>query len=109
MLAVPARLVVIVFSTVNVWSAVPPIETLPKLVVLEGVTLKSGWATPLADPEHALSFPEVSTAVTRAKYVVPAVSAVTSLDTLWPLVGLDVGDATVKNEALGQAGSEVAR
>ena len=70
----------LVFCTVKVRSAVLPIVTLPKLVVVEGVTLKSGWATPLAESEHALSFPEVSTAVTRAKYVVPAVSAVTRLD-----------------------------
>jgi hypothetical protein len=77
---VPERLVVLVFCTVKVWSAVLPTATLPKLVVVEGVTLRSGWATPLAEPEHALSFPELSTAVTRAKYVVPAASAVTRLD-----------------------------
>ena len=80
MLAVPERLAVLVFCTVKVRSAVLPIATLPKLVVVEGVTLKSGWATPLAEPEHALSFPEVSTAVTRAKYVVPAVRPDTRLD-----------------------------
>jgi hypothetical protein len=37
------------------------------------------------------------------------VRAVTRLDRLCPLVGVVVGDATVKNEALGQSGSEVAR
>ena len=42
MLAVPARLVVLVFCTVKVRSAVLPIETLPKLVAVEGVTLRSG-------------------------------------------------------------------
>jgi len=71
---------VLVFCTVKVRSAVLPIVTLPKLVAVEGVTLKSGWATPLVDPEHALSFPEVSTAVTRTKYVVAAARPVTRLD-----------------------------
>ena len=32
-----------------------------------GVTLKSGWATPLTVGEHALSLPVKSTAVMRAK------------------------------------------
>jgi hypothetical protein len=81
--------------------------TLPKLVVPEGVTVTSDSATPLADAEHALSLPELSTAVTRAKYLVPAVSAVTRLDTVCPLAGEDVGDATVWNEVLGQAGDDV--
>ena len=67
MLAVPEMLAPLVFWTVKVRSAVLPVATLPKFVVVEGVTLKSGWATPLADAEHALSFPELSTAVTRAK------------------------------------------
>ena len=109
MLAVPERLAVLVFCTVKVLSDVPPMATLPKLVVPEGVTLKSGWATPLADPEQELSLPEVSTAVMRVTYVVPAVRAVTRLDTVCPLAGVDVGDATVKNEALGQAGVDVPR
>ncbi len=69
----------LVFCTVKVRSAVLPIGTLPKVVV-GGVTPKSEWATPLAVPEHALSLPEVSTAVTRAKYIVPAVSALIRLD-----------------------------
>jgi hypothetical protein len=99
---------VLVFCTVKVRSTVLPIGTLPKLVV-EGVTRKSGWATPLAAPEHALSLPELSTAVTRAKYVVPGVSAVTRLDMVWPLAGALVGEGTVKNDALGQGGVEVAR
>jgi hypothetical protein len=45
----------------------------------------------------------------RAKYVVPAVRAVTRLATTAPLVGVLVGDATVKNEEPGQVGEEVAR
>ena|SRR6185436_16284582 len=109
MLAVPERLAVLVFCTVKVRSTVPPTATLPKLVVAEGVTPKSAWATPLAVAEQALSLPEASTAVTRAKYGVPAASAVTRLDTVCPLAGADVGDATVKNEALGQAGADVPR
>jgi len=99
----------LVFVTVKVRSAVLPIATLPKLVVVEGLTVRSGWATPLADGEHALSFPEVSTAVTRAKYVTPAVSAVTRLESICPLVGVVVGDVTVKNDAPGQVGAEVPR
>jgi len=63
--AAPERLAPLVFCTVKVRSTVPPVVTLPKLVVVAGVTLKSGWATPLAEPEHALSLPAVSTAVTR--------------------------------------------
>jgi hypothetical protein len=67
MLAVPDRLALPVFATVKVRSTVLPIATLPKVVVPDGVTLKSGSATPVAVPEHALSFPDVSTAVTRMK------------------------------------------
>ena len=67
MLAVPEMLAPLVFCTVKVRSAVLPVATLPKFVAVDGVTLKSGWATPLAAAEHALSFPELSTAVTRAK------------------------------------------
>ena len=67
MLAVPEMLAPLVFCTVKVRSAVLPVAILPKFVVAEGVTLKSGWATPLAAAVQALSFPEVSTAVTRAK------------------------------------------
>jgi hypothetical protein len=109
MLAVPERVVVPVFCTVKVRSAVLLMATLPKLVVPVGVTLKSGWATPLAAAEHVLSLPDVSTAVTRAKYVVPAVSAVTRLESVCPLAGVDVDEATVKNDALGQAGVDVPR
>jgi hypothetical protein len=58
---------------------------------------------------HALSLPDVSTAVTRAKYVVPATSAVTRLDWVCPLDGVDVGEATVKYDALGHAGVDVPR
>jgi len=37
------------------------------------------------------------------------VSAVTRLDMVWPLAGALVGEGTVKNDALGQGGVEVAR
>src|SRR4030095_6014645 len=104
MLAVPERLVVLVFWTVKVGPPVVPIVTLPKLVVVEGVTLKSAVATPLAEAEHALSFPDPSTAVTRAKYVVPALRDATTLDRVWSLVGGDVGEGSVKNEVLGAGG-----
>jgi hypothetical protein len=67
MLAAPEMLAPLVFCTVKLRSAVLPVAMLPKLVGVEGVTLKSGWATPLVAAEHALSFPELSTAVTRAK------------------------------------------
>ena len=100
---------VLVFWTVKVRSTVVLTATLPKLVVAEGVTLRSAFATPLAEAEHALSFPDVSTAVTRAKYVVPALRDETTLDRVCPLAGDDVGEATVKNDALGQAGLEVPR
>jgi len=109
MLAVPERLAGLVFCTVKVRSAELPSATLPNVVVLAGVTLKSGCATPLAAAEHALSLPAVSTAVTRAKYVVPATSAVTRLDSVCPPAGVEVGEATVKNELLGHEGEEVPR
>lgn len=72
----PEMLAVLVFCTVNVRSTALPVVTLPKFVVAVGETLKSGWATPLAEAEHALSLPEASTAVTRTKYVTPAVRPV---------------------------------
>jgi hypothetical protein len=108
-LAVPERVVGPVFWTVKVRSTVLLRATLPKLVVPDGATVKSGWATPLADGEQVLSLPEVSTAVTRAKYVVPATRAVTSLDSVCPVDGVEVGEATVKNEVLGHAGTDVPR
>jgi len=86
-----------------------PVVRLPKFVVVDGVTLKSGLGTPLAAPEHALSLPAVSIAVTRAKYVLPAVRVVIPVETVCPLVGVLVGDDTVKNDALGQAGPDVPR
>jgi len=67
MLAVPEMLAPLVFCTVKLRSTVAPVATLPNAVVAEGVTVKSGWATPLVAAEHALSLPEVSTAVTRTK------------------------------------------
>jgi hypothetical protein len=109
MLAVPEMLALLVFCTVKVRSTVLPVATLPKLVVVEGVTVKSGWATPLAAAEHALSLPALSTAVTRAKYVVPALSAVTPAETVCPDDGAVVDDDTEKNDALGQVGVDVAR
>jgi hypothetical protein len=108
-LAVPDRLVGLVLCSVKVRSAVLPTVTLPKLMVVEGLTVKSGWARPLADVVHALSFPEVSTAVTRAKYVVPAVSAVIRLESICPVVGVVVGDVTRKNDVPGHVGLEVPR
>jgi hypothetical protein len=94
-LADPDRLTPPVFCTVKVRSAVPPTGTVPKLVAVEGVTVKSGCATVLAALEHALSLPLVSTAVTRAKYVVPPLSAVTRVVTVWPDAGLEVDEGTV--------------
>jgi hypothetical protein len=61
------RLAVLVFWTVKVRSTEVLTATLPKVVAPVGATLKSGWAAPLADGEHPLSLPELSTAVTRAK------------------------------------------
>jgi hypothetical protein len=108
-LAAPERLALPVFCTVKVRSAVPPTAMLPKLVALTGVTAKSGWATPLAEGEHPLSFPLASMAVTRAKYVVPALSAVTRVETTCPEVGLAVAEATVWNDPPGQLGAVVPR
>ena len=69
--AVPDTVPPPVFCTVNVLFAEPPIDTVPKFTVPVGVTLKSIRATPSASLEQALSLPLVSTAVTRAKYLVP--------------------------------------
>jgi hypothetical protein len=67
MLADPESAEPPVFATVKVRSAVAPLAMLPKLVAAVGVTLMSGWATPLAAAEHGPSLPAPSTAVTRAK------------------------------------------
>ena len=67
MLAVPEMLAVLVFCTVKLRSMEPPTATLPKSVVAVGVALKSAWARPLAEGEHVLSFPALSTAVMRTK------------------------------------------
>ena len=67
----------LVFSTVKVRSMLAPAAMLPKLMAAVGVTPRSARATPLAAGEHVLSLPDVSTAVTRAKYVVDAVRPVT--------------------------------
>jgi hypothetical protein len=69
--AVTERLALLVFSTVNVRSTEVLTVTLPKLVVAEGDTVRSGRAAPLAAAEQALSLPDLSTAVIRTKYVVP--------------------------------------
>jgi hypothetical protein len=108
-LAAPEMLALLVFCTVKVRSTVLLTVTLPKLVVADGVTLKSGCATPLAEPEHRLSLPLMSTAVTRAKYVVPALRAVTRVETVCPDAGALVGDDTMWNDPLGQVGSAVPR
>jgi hypothetical protein len=68
------------FCTVKTRSTVLLTATLPKVVVPVGVTVKSGCATPLAEFEHPLSLPALSTAVTRTKYVVPAVSDAMRVD-----------------------------
>jgi flavin-dependent dehydrogenase len=94
---------------VKVRSTVLPTTMLPKLVAVVGATVTSIWATPLADGEHELSLPLVSTADTRTKYVVPAARLVTWLATACPAAGVDVDDGTLKKEAPGQAGVDVAR
>ena len=109
MLAVPEMLAPLVFCTVKVRSTVLPVAMLPKFVVVAGVTLKSGCATPLAAALQALSFPALSTAVIRAKYVVPALRAVTPVATVRPVAGVVVPDGTVKNDPLGQVGLDVPR
>jgi hypothetical protein len=108
-LAVPEILAPLVFCTVKVRSTVRLTVTLPKLVVPVGVTSKSAWATPLAEVEHALSPPSTSTALTRAKYVVPAPRAVTRAETVSPDPGAVVGDDTERNEPPGQLGTAVPR
>jgi hypothetical protein len=58
---------------------------------------------------HALSRPAVSTAVMRTKYVAPTVRPVSLVETVSPAVGAAVGEATVWNDGLGQAGDVVPR
>jgi hypothetical protein len=105
--APPEMLAVLVFCTVNVRSTMPPVVTFPKFVATVGVTLKTGWATPLTGGEHALSLPEVSMAVTRTEYVAPAFRPATRWLTVCPAAGCAVGDGTVRNDAPGQAGCVV--
>jgi hypothetical protein len=45
--APPEMLAVLVFCTVNVRSTMPPVVTFPKFVAMVGVTLKTGWPTPI--------------------------------------------------------------
>src|SRR5262245_24421359 len=66
-LALPDRDAPLTFCTVKLRSTVVPVFAEPKLTVVVGVTVTSALATPLAVPEHALSLPLRSTAVTRAK------------------------------------------
>jgi hypothetical protein len=70
------------------------VATLPKLTVVLGVTPRSGRAAALAVPEHVLSLPLWSTAVTRAKYVALAVRPMRRLLICWPAAGADVDEAT---------------
>jgi hypothetical protein len=99
----------LVFRTVKVRSTLLLIVTLPKPVVAVGVTSRAPWATPLTELEHALSLPSKSTAVMRVKYVVPALRAVTVAEAVSPHAGVEVGDDTVWNAALGQVGGTVPR
>ena len=108
-LAAPEMLALLALCTVKVRSTVPLTATLPKLVVADGATSKVGCATPLAELEHALSLPLMSTAVTRAKYVVPALRAVTRVENVCPDAGVVVGDDTAWNDGPGQVGSAVPR
>jgi hypothetical protein len=57
---------------VKVASVVVPTIVLPKFTAPLGLTARSAQATPLTGPAQPLSFPEESTAVMRATYVVPA-------------------------------------
>jgi hypothetical protein len=105
----PERLARLVFWTVKVRFTVLPTVMLPKLVAVVGATEKSARALPLAEGEHALSLPEVSTAVTRATYVVPALRPTIRLATISPDAGVGVGDDTRWNDALGHVGVVVPR
>jgi len=62
-LADPEMLASPVLDTVNVRSTVVLTAMLPKLVVADGVTSRSAWATALAAPVQPLSLPLSSTAV----------------------------------------------
>src|ERR687891_684087 len=62
--AVPVSVVLPTFCTVKVRSTAPPTGTLPKATLPAGLTVKPRRATPLAEPEHALSLPASSRAVT---------------------------------------------
>jgi hypothetical protein len=75
-LTAPDRGNTLVFSTVKVRSTLAPAAMLPKLTAAVGVTPRSARATPLAAGEHVLSLPDVSTAVTRTKYVMDDVRPV---------------------------------
>ena len=100
-LAPPAMVTELVFNTVKLRSTALPTATLPKLVAVVGVTLKSASATPLAAAEHALSLPELSTAVTCATYVAPTVRPVRRVLTTSPTAGVGVGDGMATNVDAG--------
>src|SRR5262249_34137335 len=100
--AVPVMLAPLVFCTTKARSSAAPVVTLPKLVAVGGGTAKSAWAAALGVAEPALSFPEESTGVRRAKYVVPADSPVTTVPPAW-------GDVIARNGVPPQAGALVPR
>jgi hypothetical protein len=65
--AVPDTVPPAVFCTVKLWSAMLPRFTLPKFVVLVGLTEKVTRAAALATDEQVLSMPLESTAVIATK------------------------------------------
>jgi len=65
--AVPDTVPPTVFCTVKVWSAMLPRFTLPKFIVLVGLTENVTRAAALVTGEQGLSLPPESTAVTAAK------------------------------------------
>jgi hypothetical protein len=107
--ALPEMLDALVFWTVKLRSAEAPVAMLPKLVAVDGVTLKSARATPLTELEHPPSFPEKSTAVIRPKYVAPAVKPVMSAVTVSPGAGVADADVTVRVGVPGHVGGLVPR
>ena len=105
--AVPVTVPARVPCTVNVCVAELPIVTLPKPTLVVGVTAKSTCATALADGEHALSIPPVSTAVIDTLYWVPLVRPVSRNVTCWLGGGDEVDVATCKKVDPGHGDPEV--
>jgi hypothetical protein len=93
-LAPPVTLAPLVFWTVNVRSTRAPGRMLPKATAPVGETLTAPRATPLTAPVQALWLPELSMAVTRTTYVVPALSPVIVARTVWLALGVFVADDT---------------